>query len=153
MADRPAHDSAEHVSAPFVRRKHPVGEKKCDSTPVITLLEGNTLLVDTTNFNDGGGFYGGGRGFSVSYWQGAADRTDSMFSGWGTALDDQVVAEHAATALQYGATEGYLPLREAIADVHGLELSRIVCGNGSDEDLDVVRLGDRSDDGVVAAAS
>lgn len=41
-------------------------------------------------------------------------------------------------ALQYGATEGYRPLREWVADRHGTEVDRVIVTSGSQQALDLL---------------
>jgi 2-aminoadipate transaminase len=59
------------------------------------------------------------------------------------AASRRVVAEHAATALQYGATEGYLPLRELLVRHmarYGIEVTpaNVLITSGAQQGLDLV---------------
>lgn len=50
----------------------------------------------------------------------------------------RVFADNPHAALQYAATEGYLPLREFIARRHGVEVERVLITTGSQQALDLL---------------
>lgn len=54
------------------------------------------------------------------------------------AAAERVLTEQAAGALQYSATEGYLPLREWIAAHHGVRVSQVLITTGSQQALDLL---------------
>jgi 2-aminoadipate transaminase len=51
---------------------------------------------------------------------------------------DRVLRDAPAAALQYSATEGYLPLREWIAARHGVRVSQVLVTTGSQQALDLL---------------
>ncbi|KAF1029101.1 MAG: 2-aminoadipate transaminase [Burkholderia plantarii] len=51
---------------------------------------------------------------------------------------DRVLRDAPAAALQYSATEGYLPLREWVAERHGVRVSQVLITTGSQQALDLL---------------
>lgn len=51
---------------------------------------------------------------------------------------DEILATAASPALQYGPTEGYLPLREWVAKRHGVSSDRVLITTGSQQGLDLL---------------
>ncbi|THF59384.1 aminotransferase-like domain-containing protein [Pseudothauera rhizosphaerae] len=51
---------------------------------------------------------------------------------------ERLFAQHAHTALQYGPTEGYAPLREWVAARQGVDPARVVMTTGSQQALDLL---------------
>jgi 2-aminoadipate transaminase len=50
----------------------------------------------------------------------------------------RVFADNPQAALQYAATEGYLPLREFVARRHGVDVERVLITTGSQQALDLI---------------
>ncbi|WP_439683067.1 DNA-binding transcriptional regulator, MocR family, contains an aminotransferase domain [Cupriavidus oxalaticus] len=50
----------------------------------------------------------------------------------------RVFADNPQAALQYAATEGYLPLREFVAKRHGVDVERVLIVTGSQQALDLI---------------
>lgn len=56
----------------------------------------------------------------------------------------RIFADNPQAALQYAATEGYMPLREFIAKRHAVDVERVLITTGSQQALDLIAKASRA---------